>query len=353
MKTITRMELKRDMIIAEDILDFKNNVIVTAGTKVTDPIIEKLKRNSIIAVSVKEEIDFATTHNEKVTLSDGFKKFEANYNKFFPIYKTYMMNYVLKDAPISVENLMKVYQNIMVGVPNGETLLDYLYNMKPSVDDLTHAHCLNSALIAGVFGTWLGLSDEDINVLIKCAYFYDIGKLWIPNEILWKQGKLTAEEYDLVKKHARRGYDALRKLPWNGHIAMTALQHHERMDGSGYPQGLYLKDIDRFARIIMIVDTYDAMTSYRPWRPVLNPFQVILNYEKTGMMKYDLEYLSPILVHIANTQLGMTVQLSNGQKAEVILINENSLAHPLVKILDSEQLIDLALYKDITIDAVY
>ena len=119
MKSIARMELTPGMIIAEDVLSYKNEVIVPANTKITDSVIEKLARHSILVVSVKEDIDFATTHFEKVRLSEGFKKFESNYQKLFPVYKTYMVNYVMNHEPINMDNLMKVYHNIIICTSTG------------------------------------------------------------------------------------------------------------------------------------------------------------------------------------------------------------------------------------------
>ena len=186
MKSVARMELKPGMITAEDVLNYKNEIIVTANTRINDTIIEKLARQSILVVPIKEEIDFATTHFEKVRLSEGFKNFESTYKIYFPVYKHIVMNAVNNRVPINVEQLMDVYRNIIVCAKSGELLLDYLYNMLPGEDDMTHAHCLNSALIAGVFGTWLGLSNEDITLFIQSAFLYDIGKLSIPYQILWK-----------------------------------------------------------------------------------------------------------------------------------------------------------------------
>ena len=133
----------------------------------------------------------------------------------------------------------------------------------------------------------------------------------------------------------------------------AALMHHERMDGSGYPSGISGEKIDLFARVIAIVDTYEAMTSYRVYRPMLNPFQVIANYEKEGFARYDAALIKPILMHIAQSQLGMNVHLSDGRNAEVILINETALSRPMVKELNSSTLIDLAQFPNITIDSVY
>ncbi|MBR1670454.1 MAG: HD domain-containing protein [Butyrivibrio sp.] len=353
MKVVARMELKPGMITAEDVLNYKNEIIVNANTKITDTIIEKLARQSIMVVPIKEDIDFATTHFEKVRLSEGFKQFENTYKIYFPVYKNLVMSAVTNRTPIKMEQLMQVYNNIIVCAKSGELLLDYLYNMLPGEDDMTHAHCLNSALIAGVFGTWLGLSNSDITLLIECAFLYDIGKLSIPYQILWKPERLTSEEYRLVMRHTTIGHDFLKSYgSFDQHILNATLQHHERCDGSGYPKALIANEIDQFAKYIAIIDTYEAMTSPRSYRQKLNPFQIIANYEHEGFVKYDYNAIKSILSHIANSQLGFNVQLNSGAIGEVILINEKALSRPLVKMNDNS-LIDLSANKQLGIVAVF
>ncbi len=353
MRSVARMELKPGMITAEDVLNYKNEIIVTANTRINDTIIEKLARQSIMVVPIKEDIDFATTHFEKVRLSEGFKNFESTYKIYFPVFKHVVMNAVNNRLPINMEQLMDVYRNIIVCAKSGELLLDYLYNMLPGEDDMTHAHCLNSALIAGVFGTWLGLSNEDTNLFIQSAFLYDIGKLSIPYQILWKPERLTSEEYRLVMRHTTIGYDFLKSYgDYNEHILNATLQHHERCDGSGYPKALSDTEIDRFAKYIAIVDTYEAMTSPRSYRQKLNPFQIIANYENEGFVKYDYAAIKSILSHIANAQLGFNVQLNSGQIGEVILINEKALSRPLVKMQDNS-LLDMSTNKQLSIVAVF
>lgn len=353
MKVVARMELKPGMVTADDVLNYKNEIIVTANTKITDTVIEKLARQSIMVVPIKERIDFATTHFEKVRLSEGFKNFESTYKIYFPVYKNLMMSAVTNRTPIKMEQLMEVYRNIIICAKSGELLLDYLYNMLPGEDDMTHAHCLNSALIAGVFGTWLGLSNEDINLLIQCAFVYDIGKLSIPYQILWKPERLTSEEYRLVMRHTTIGHDFLRSYgSFNPHVLNATIQHHERCDGSGYPKALVSTEIDKFAKYTAIIDTYEAMTSPRSYRQKLNPFQIIANYETEGFAKYDFAALKSILSHIAGSQLGFNVQLNTGAIGEVILINEKALSRPLIKMADNT-LIDMSSNPQLAIVSVF
>lgn len=346
------MALENGMVLGEDVLSYRNTLIYPKDTVVDEMVIAKLARHSIMCVSVKEEIDFATTHFEKVRLSEGFKAFEATYNGCMIVYRRIMNDFVGKNSAPQTDSLMEIYTKISSCAPSGELLLDYLYNMLPSEDDLTYAHCLNSALIAGVFGTWLGLSKEHILLLIQCGFFYDIGKLKLPKDLLWKSDKLTELEFTKLKTHTMLGFDLLKDKNVNEHVLKAALMHHERCDGSGYPSKLRYDQIDVFAKYIAIIDAYEAMTSARTYRQSLHPFQVIENFERDGYVKYDGLILKPILAHIADTQLGFNVRLSDDVEAEIIKINEAHLSRPVVKTQDNEE-IDLSRNPELQIMSIY
>lgn len=351
MKDIARMALENGMVLAEDVYSYQNKLLYPKDTEVDEAVIARLSRYSIMVVSIKEDVDYATTHFEKVRLSSEFKTFELTYNNCMAIFRKLMKGFVEQGNPVKMSSLMDIYAKIASRARSGEQLLDYLYNMLPSEDDMTHAHCLNSALIAGVFGTWLNLSQEDILLLVQCGFFYDIGKLKLPQDLLWKSGKLTDLEYAKLKTHTMIGFDLLKNCDMDEHVIKATLMHHERCDGSGYPSKLRSAQIDIYAKYIAIIDAYEAMTSARTYRQSLNPFQVIANFERDGYVKYDESILRPILSHIAATQLGFNVRLNNDVEAEIVQINPNDLSRPLLKSEDKE--IDLSKEPDLDIVAIY
>ena len=359
MKTIARMALVPGMVLAEDVQNAKNEVIVPANTLVDPTVISKLTRYSVMAVTIMEDIDFATTHFEKVRLSDGFKMFEESYQTYFPKYKEMMNNLITKGIPVDTDILMDIYHKITDPIRFGKTLLDYLYNMIPNEDELTHTHCFNSALIAGVFADWLGMKEEQKNILILCGFFYDIGKLKLPNDLLWKTGKLTDEEFAQIKTHPILGYEIVKKnqTNLNIHVVKSIIMHHERFDGEGYPSGLKLHEIDFYARHISIIDSYEAMTSPRVYRQSLTPLQVVERFEKSGMLQYDYELLRPIMKRIADTQIGLTVKLNDDSFWEVFLINQLCLSRPVLKKYiedkDEYEFLDLMKRYDLEIMAIY
>lgn len=350
MLSIARVALKTGMVLAEDVSTFANGIILPANTILDKLSIAKLARHSIMCVSIKEAEDLAVTHFEKVRKSKTFKNFEIVYNNNLNAYKYMIKSFIDTGVPVNSDYLLQIHDNIKACTKSNGQLLDMLYIMLPSEYNMTYAHCLNSALISSIFGTWLGLSKEDISIYILCGFFHDIGKLKLPDEILWNPGKLSESEYEFMKTHTTLGYELIKNQKLNIHIINTTLMHHERCDGSGYPNHLSFDAIDIFAKYTAIVDSYEAMTSARTYHNSLNPFQVIHNFEKTGFEKYGYAIIYPILEHIANDQLGMTVKLNNDMLADVILINKNSLSRPLLK--NGEEIIDLSKLLDLEIVAI-
>ena len=357
MKTVARMALEPGMEIGEDVINSRGDVIFPAHTIIDTTVLAKLERHSIMAISILDEIDFATTHFEKIRLSREFKNFEKLYLHLLPQYKEMMNRLVGFGYPVDTAILLQIYHILTEKVSSGRQLLDFLYNMVPSEDELTHTNSLNSALIAGVFADWLGMKPDEKNTLILCAYFYDIGKLKIPNSILWKPGKLTESEFAQIKTHPILGYEIVKnQTNLNVHIINSILMHHERCDGQGYPSRLHMPQIDFYARHIAIIDAYEAMTSPRSYRQSLTPLEVVERFEASGMMQYDYEILRPIMIRIADTQLGMTVKLNDDSVWEIFLPNSIHFSKPTLKREGDKgqlELLDLSQRPDLKIVSIY
>lgn len=133
----------------------------------------------------------------------------------------------------------------------------------------------------------MGLNDERIRGIQLGGMIHDIGKIGVPAEILSKPSRLSTTEYKLIQNHAELGFNILKdvKFPWP--IAEIAHQHHERIDGSGYPNGLKGEDILLEARIIAVADTVESMASYRPYRPALGLQPAIDEIKKNRGILYD------------------------------------------------------------------
>jgi len=198
-----------------------------------------------------------------------------------------------------------------------------------------------------VFAAWLGMNKTETANLITAGLLHDLGKLKIPLEILHKKGRLTDEEFEIMKSHTVVGYRLLQNQNIPEEMKLAALMHHERIDGSGYPIGAKDKQINEYAKIIAICDIYDAMTANRVYRGRICPFEVIKQFEVSSFGELDTNYLLTVLKNIAYTYFGSWVRLSNGISAEIVYIHQNDLSRPIVRAGDT--LIDIQKTPGVTI----
>jgi putative two-component system response regulator len=156
-----------------------------------------------------------------------------------------------------------------------ESVLFSLARMVEARDENTGDHCDRLSHMAVVFGQELDLGYEELEALRRGGVLHDIGKLGIPDNILLKKGKLTKEEWAIMKKHTSIGASLCKPLRTMGQTVEIVRSHHERWNGSGYPDGLKGEDIPLLARIFQIVDIYDALSTERPYKPAYSPEQCI------------------------------------------------------------------------------
>ncbi len=148
----------------------------------------------------------------------------------------------------------------------------YIFKVRDLADSLekkdryTRKHCERVTRYSLAIAKRMGLNEEKLLSLEFAGMLHDIGKIGVPIEIINKQGILTSEEYEIIKKHPELGYELLKNISFLDSSSKILLQHHERVDGKGYPYGLGEEEIDELAKILAVADAYDAMTTDRPYR---------------------------------------------------------------------------------------
>jgi PAS domain S-box-containing protein len=162
-------------------------------------------------------------------------------------------------------------------------------------DPYTSGHQIRSAGLARAIATEMGLPQEKIDGIRMAGSIHDIGKLSTPAEILSKPGKLTNAEFSLIKEHPWNGYEILKDVESSWPLAEIIYQHHERMDGSGYPRGLKGDEILIEARILSVADVVESMASHRPYRPALGVNAALDEIEKNRGTLYDADVVDACL----------------------------------------------------------
>jgi putative nucleotidyltransferase with HDIG domain len=160
---------------------------------------------------------------------------------------------------------------------NFDEVISLLSRIVEERDPYTAGHQRKVALIASAIARELGLSQDEQRKLYIAGMLHDIGKLYVPTEILTKPSRLTPLEFEIVKVHPDKGYETLITLESLKEIAEIVRQHHERLDGSGYPKGLKNNQIIKEARILAVADVAEAMLARRPYRPPI-PIEEVLKY---------------------------------------------------------------------------
>ena len=351
MELIATVALKPGMELGEDVTDHKGHVILKKNTILDRNYIEKLSVNNIICVNIKEPEDYVDNYFDKVKRSKSFQNFEKLYFENFTAYKVSVEFLVYNKTPINNEDLLTLIKNITKPLEQSKiTILDMLSVLRTDDKDFLFAHGLNVALICDYTAGWFSLTEEEKNTLILCGFYYDIGKFSIPESIIRKQGKLTDAEFMKIKTHPLLGFSMLSQFSnIDDDIKLATLMHHERCDGQGYPQKITEEKINKFAKIISILDAYEAMTSYRSYREPLCLFKVIEILSKDGYGKYDTNYYLNFMKRIVEEYIGKEVMLNNGTACKVVLINNHDLSRPMV-LAEDGQYIDLSKEKSLYID---
>ena len=365
MKEYQTKDLLPGMVTAIPVRTKRGQLIINPNVELTRTLISRLEFYGIASVQITENKQVATpmetpkdpayfpakspvsapspvsdaSYSQKLKSSPEFQRFQVDFTLRSQDLKNCFDAYLSDGGTVNKEELLS--KTISLVTPKQTTLdvFDMLHNMR-QVNDSTYAHSLNVAIISRIIGKWLHFSNEELDTLTLAGLLHDIGKTKIPDEVLNKDGKLTDEEFQMIRNHPKYGYDILKSQPLNSHIEKAALMHHERCDGSGYPMGLTMEEIDDYALIIAIADVYDAMTAARSYRAPLCPFEVIAEFEKDGLQKYKPKYILTFLENIANAYQNNRVMLSDGTSARIVLLNHRRLSKPLVQ-LDDGACIDL------------
>lgn len=346
------------MTIAEDVYR-ESQLLIPKGTVVDNEVLNILRYSSIVSVAVygKDTSQKKTpsvsvpekTHSEQIRESKSFKEFEENFHETTETFSYTLNDIASRNKDVDIDILFDSANEIMAGGTNTYQLMDILSNIR-YFDDSTYAHSLNVAMLANILGRWLHMEEHDLKLLTVAGMLHDIGKVLIPPEIIKKPGPLTKEEFEIVKQHSLKGYKLLKGKNVDENICQAALLHHEKCDGSGYPLGLKGDRINELAKLITIVDIYEAMTANRCYREGICPFAVIRMYEEEGYSKYDPKYLLPFLQGISDTYLHNTVLLNDGRKGEIILTNKTAISRP--GLLVNGEYLDLTRYPELNIIAI-
>ncbi len=340
-------ELKPGMEIGRLVLTQDDKVVLSEGTILSESMIEGLKFWEINTVFIKESFLAEPDIDFSIPETSLQKKFYADYDDTVNALKaSFSKIRFFREVPlVTMRNLTN---NSIEPLVNTNGVINHIHMVRRQ-DDYTFHHSVNVAMICGALGKWLGFVGKDLKDLVLAGLLHDVGKTQIPLEILNKPGKLTPEEMEIMRLHTTRGYQLVRDTPsLPSGVAYGILQHHERLDGSGYPLAVSGDKIHKFAKIIAIADIYDAMTSDRVYHRKISPFTVVEMIVEEMFNKLDPEIGTVFLNNVRDYFVGNIVELSDGRQAEVIYLGQFMAARPIV-VTEDKEYIDLERNKGLSI----
>ena len=301
--TIAKNGIEALEILARD--SKKVHIIITdirmpglSGIELTKKIKENYDSDVIVMTGFAEDFDY-----EKVIESGASDFFQKPIN---PKELILRLKRVLKERILLAERNRadkELKKNIQKLQNAQEQTVAALASTTEIRDPYTSGHQNNVTKIACSIAEHMGLSAELIKGLRIAGLLHDIGKISVPAEILSKPGKITKDERNIMKNHCRVGYDILKGIEFQWPVAKIVLQHHERMDGSGYPLGIQGEEILLEARILAVADVIEAMSSHRPYRAALGLDEALAEIRKNRGVLFDPVVVDACLELAANDKL--------------------------------------------------
>ncbi|MDO7908479.1 HD-GYP domain-containing protein [Paenibacillus sp. JX-17] len=328
MRLVPVTSLQSGMKLGKKIYTEDGLVLLAAGVELTDKLISRLCQLGIGYIYIEDALTEDVHVPELIHEETRLKALSVIKREFNMVPKGFVSNraYHLGAA------FGQMMESILDDIGSRDDTMIMLQDMK-STDFSLFDHSLNVCLYTLVLGLANGYNKKQLLELGLGALLHDIGKMQIPSHILQKPGKLTDEEFKHVQAHTKIGFEILRSEPGIPLVsAVCALQHHERLNGSGYPNGFKKDEIHEYAKWVALADSYDAMTANRVYRPGLLPHKAVESlYAGSGTL-YEQSMLERFRDCVAIYPLGLTVTLSTGETGVVVRIHHQIPQRPVIRV---------------------
>ena len=268
----------------------------------------------------------------QVPFKEEIKKARIIQREALTVVKDFMRD-VRVGKNIETERAAIVVNSMVDSIFRNQEALFSLTRIK-DYDDYTFVHCINVSVLSLAIGRQLNFNAEELQELGMGALLHDLGKMKVPSNILNKPGKLTPEEYEVIKKHPEYGMEVLEKARnISASAKLISLQHHERYDGSGYPLGLTGENIDRFSQLVAIVDVYDAITSERCYSKGMPPHEAVKKIYQWAQKDFNQKMVAQFIQAVGIYPVGTLLKMDTGEIGVVIYINPENLLRPRILII--------------------
>ena len=320
--------LEAGMVAARNVHSAEGRLLVTKDTVLSEAMVANIQKTSLGSIYVRNPL-FQDIEAEEVVTEDNRRKAVMALKSAVTAYQ--------KTKVLDIQPLKKVLRELVVEIIRNRDSMIHQLDMR-TYQDYIYAHSVNTCVLSVLIAVNLDYPEGKLTDLALGTMLHDIGMMMLPDALLMKMGNLTPEESKQVQQHPEDGFNILRtvrEIPIT--VAHIAYQHHERVDGTGYPRNLTADKILEFAKVAAVADTFDALVSDRPYRKGMVPHEAYEVMMALADSYVDRDILHLFLTHVAIYPVGSVVQLDNGQHGVVTKVLPRLQTRPQVRLLTDQQ----------------
>lgn len=340
--------IKEGMIVAKSLYNVNNKLLIKSGYPIKRVYLDRIRQLGYPGIYIEDDLSKDIEIKDTVSNELRRRTVYAVKDVFASTQSTKKES--SKQMTKKVDTTKKLVEDIVYDILNNRDAMVNMVDIKV-FDEYTFYHSVNVAILSITIGTALNLPQKELYALGLAAVLHDIGKVYIDKDILLKKGKLTDEEFEIIKTHSELGYKHLKniyEIPVKSYVGV--LQHHERYNGTGYPFRKEKDEISLFGRIICIADVYDAITSNRPYRQAMLPSEGMEYIMANSGSMFDSKLVTIFINKIAAYPIGTSIRLSNNQEALVLDTNIGAPMRPVLRVYTDEhgEVLDVPFILDLS-----
>jgi HD-GYP domain-containing protein (c-di-GMP phosphodiesterase class II) len=361
---IKTSDLRPGIIISEDIFVNTIHPIIRKETEVLQEHLEvlnafgvkKVKVHECIVVKREQTLDGdseGTVDPDEILEKMPMKQADLQ-TQYFEAVQKYKKEFLGWHAGIrpDIAKVRSIVIPLLETFGERKKMLATLHELSNTKDYIYH-HSIAVGLLASAIGEQVGFPKGETLQLGLAGVFADCGMAKMDISITEKAANLTMSEFNEVKKHTVYSYQMLQNTPLlRQEMKVAILQHHERLDGSGYPRGDKMDQISVHSQILAVADVFHAMTSERIYCAKEAPFKVIEMIKEEEFGKFDIKVVQALLDIVGNLLIGTKVQLTNGESGEVIFVHRDARLRPMVKKNMDGSILDLTINRHLAIEKI-
>jgi len=352
MVRVKRDQLREGCVIAEDVLGKTKKPIIPKKTVITEPLLHVLSKFLIDEV----EIEPVLVNGDPFLADDLFstKPDERPFMLYLEAVQQYKRAFQSWQSglPIDIGEIREI------AIPLFNKIIKYKWELLmlhhyTTKEEYIYHHAVSVGLLAGFLAMQLGHTQGECHQIVLAGVLSDCGMAKISSQILLKPSALTEAEFREIERHPIYSYRMVQNIAaLNQGAKLAVLQHHERNDGSGYPLRVKTEKIHPYAQLIAVADVYYAMTSERLYRRKQSPLRVIEIMRREQEGRLNAEVVALLFNHLVRLQTGTMIKLSNGEIAEVVFTHPDEPLRPIVKMIETGQLLSLTQQRDLYIEDI-